>query len=363
MLKRPHLTAFGTGILVLATVGMAVVLIPFWKAIFWAVVLAILCWPLRQALVHKLGGGRSVASLLVVLLILVFILIPALLVAGLIVDGAIRVIAKVQSGALPPKEVLEALPTHFPWLTDLLSKVQLDIESVKAMLGQGILSGTQFALTKIASVGQGASLLFLQAFVAIVILFALLHNGDKIYQACFDTIPLPAENKERFFQAFSEMAVATIKGMVFVGIVQGTLGGLIFWYVGIESAVFWGALMALLSALPLMGAGLVWAPAGIVLVLNGDVFNGLLLLAFGAAVISTADNVVRPIVVEVSSSLPGYVALVTTLGGLVTFGLTGLVLGPVIASLFLSAWQLFDEVERQTLKPESEQLDRSDSIR
>ena len=117
--------------------------------------------------------------------------------------------------------------------------------------------------------------------------------------------------------------------------------------------------MGLLSVVPPFGAGFIWAPAGLMMMLNGNIGAGLILLTFGAGVISTSDNIVRPIVVGRSSSVPSYLVLVTTLGGLAMFGLTGLVLGPVIASLFLSAWQLFDEAER--VETSSEQPDRNPS--
>ena len=354
MVDRPHRTAFGAGMLALATAGMALVLLPFWKAIFWAVVLGILFWAPRQALVRWLGGRKSLVSLLIVLLIFVFVLIPALLIAALIVDGAVTVVAQVHSGELQPGQIFEALSARFPKVMELLAHVGFDTTTMKATLGQWFASVAQFAVTKIAYVGQGASLLVVQAFLTLYVLFALLQNGDKIYQSFFGVLPLPHHSKERFFEAFSEMAVATIKGMIVVGVVQGILGGLIFWLLDVESAVFWGAMMALLSVVPPFGAAVVWVPAGVMVALNGNVFDGLILLAFGTVVISASDNLVRPIVVGESSSVPGYIVLVTTLGGLVSFGLTGLVLGPVIASLFLSAWQLFDEVEKKPSKISTE---------
>ncbi len=345
MTEQPRLHAFGITVLVLATVGMAIVLFPFWKAIFWAVVLGILFWPLRRKLVQRLNGRTAVASTLIVLVILVFVLVPVLLIAGLIADGAIAVVAQVQSGAFQPGAILETLPTRFPRLSNIVSSVGLDIAAIKETLGQGFVSVAEFAVSNLAQIGQGASAFAFQLFLALYVLFAVLQYGDDIYRSFFDAIPLTRHQKKKFFGSFAEMSVATIKGMVSVGIVQAILGGMIFWLLGIESAAFWGALMGLLSVVPPFGAGFIWAPAGVMMVLNGNVTGGLILLAFGAGVISMSDNVVRPIVVGRSSSVPGYLVLVTTLGGLAMFGLTGLVLGPVLASLFLSGWQLFGEGE------------------
>lgn len=341
-------TIFGSSVVVLATVGMLLVLSPFWAAIFWAIVLAILFWPLRQRLVDRVPGRTAVTSGLIIVLIVIFILLPAFLVAGLIADGAAAVVSQIQSGAFKPAEVLEKLPAQFPRVANALPKLGLDIDVVKSMVGQGFVSAGQFAVSNIAVIGQSASAFLFNVFLALYVLFALLQNGDQIYRSFYNSFPASEHSKQRFFGAFSDMAVATIKGMVSVGIVQAMLGGAIFWILDVPSPVFWGALMGLFSVVPPFGAGFIWGPAGVMMILNGNLQGGLILLAFGAGVISMSDNVVRPIVVGRASSVPGYMVLVTTLGGLAMFGLTGLVLGPVIASLFLSVWRLFDEVEHET---------------
>lgn len=362
MYDRPRRTVFGTSVIILATVGMLVVLSPFWAAIFWAIVLAILFWPLRQRLVDRVPGRTAVTSGLIIVLIVIFILLPAFLIAGLIADGAAAVVTQIQSGAFKPAEVFETLPTRFPKVAEFLPQLGLDISVIKSMVGQGIVSAGQFAVSNIAVIGQSASAFLFHVFLALYMLFALLQNGDRIYRSFYDSFPASKHNKERFFAAFSDMAVATIKGMVSVGIVQAILGGAIFWVLGVPSPVFWGALMGLFSVVPPFGAGFIWGPAGLMMMLNGNIQGGLILLAFGASVISMSDNVVRPIVVGRASSVPGYLVLVTTLGGLAMFGLTGLVLGPVIASLFLSVWQLFDEAEHETgVASRSDRLDTSSS--
>lgn len=343
MSEQRRRNSFGIVVLFLATIGMAIVLLPFWVAIFWAVVLGVLFWPLRRKMVSWLHGRTTVASSLIVLVILVFVFIPVFLIAGLIADGAIAVVAQIQSGAIQPGAMFDTLPTRFPKSANFLSSIGFDVGAIRQTLEQSFISVAQFTVTHLAQIGQGASAFAFQLFLALYVLFAILQYGDDIYWSFFDAVPLTRHQKEEFFAAFSKMAVATIKGMVSVGIVQAILGGVIFWLVGIENAPFWGALMGLLSVVPPFGAGFIWGPAGLILVVNGNVTGGLILLAFGVGVISMSDNVVRPIVVGRSTSVPGYLVLVTTLGGLAMFGLTGLVLGPVLASLFLSGWQLFGE--------------------
>ncbi|WP_424987494.1 AI-2E family transporter [Microbulbifer sp. S227A] len=342
---RTRRAIFGNSVVVLASAGLLVVLSPFWAAIFWAIVLAILFWPLRQRLTRRLPGRKATISGLIILLIVIFILFPAFLLAGLIADGAAAVVTQIQSGAFKPAEVLETLPDRFPKVAKVLPQLGLDLDMIKSMVGEGFVSAGQYAVSHLAGIGQSASAFLFHVFLALYVLFALLQDGDRIYKSFYNSFPASAHSKQKFFAAFSDMAVATIKGMVSVGVVQAFLGGLIFWILGVPSPVFWGALMGLLSVVPPFGAGFIWGPAGIMMMLSGNIQGGLILLAFGATVISMSDNVVRPIVVGRASSVPGYMVLVTTLGGLAMFGLTGLVLGPVIASLFLSVWRLFDEAE------------------
>ncbi len=253
-----------------------------------------------------LHGRKTVASSLIVLVILVFVFVPAILMAGIIADGAIGVITQVQTGAIQPGKMFDTLPTRFPKSANFLSTIGFDVGATMKSLEQSFISVAQFTVTHLAQIGQGASAFAFQLFLALYVLFAILQHGDRIYRSFFDAVPLTRHQKEHFFAAFSKMVVATIRGMLTVGIVQAILGGVIFWLVGIENASFWGALMGLFSVVPPFGAGFIWGPAGIIMMMNGNLTGGLILLAFGLGVISMSDNVVRPIVVGRASSVPGY---------------------------------------------------------
>ena len=143
------------------------------------------------------------------------------------------------------------------------------------------------------------------------------------------------------------MVRATVKGNVLVALVQGALGWLAFWFLGITGALLWGALMALLSLLPAVGAALVWGPVALYLLATGSIWPALGLLAWGVLVIGLVDNVLRPILVGKETRLPDYLVLVATLGGLAVFGLNGFVIGPVIAAMFIVAWDIFAEVRHE----------------
>ncbi len=146
-----------------------------------------------------------------------------------------------------------------------------------------------------------------------------------------DAIPLRAEQKQDFLSKFTIVIRATVKGDMLVALLQGTLGGLIFWFLGIGAPLLWGVVMAFFSLLPAIGAGLIWVPVAIYLLASGAVWQGVVLIAFGSLVIGLVDNFLRPILVGKDTKMPDYVVLVSTLGGIATFGLNGFVVGPVIA--------------------------------
>ena len=128
---------------------------------------------------------------------------------------------------------------------------------------------------------------------------------------------------------------------VFVQFLQGALGGLIFWVLGIGAPLLWGVVMAFLSLLPVIGAGLVWLPVAVYLLATGAMWQGLGLIAYGTLVIGLVDNFLRPILVGKDTKMPDYVVLISTLGGLAAFGLNGFVIGPVIAAMFIAVWEIF----------------------
>ena len=139
---------------------------------------------------------------------------------------------------------------------------------------------------------------------------------------------------------FAAVIRATIKGSLVVAVIQGAIGGIVFWALGIHSALLWGVLMGAASLLPAVGTGLVWVPMALYLFLSGSIWQGIVLVVCGLFVIGMVDNVVRPVLVGRETRIPDYVVLITTLGGLQLFGLHGIVIGPVIAAMFIAVWDI-----------------------
>ena len=171
-------------------------------------------------------------------------------------------------------------------------------------------------------------------------------------------MPLSDEYNAQLIARFTAVVRATVKGNIVIAVVQGTIGGVTFWALGIKGALLWGTLMTFLSLLPAVGSALVWVPAAAYLILTGSAAKGIVLVLVGVLVIGLIDNVLRPILVGRDTRLPDYVVLVSTLGGISIFGINGFVIGPLIAALFIAAWTLFrDEqaaerrLEREAARP------------
>ena len=137
-----------------------------------------------------------------------------------------------------------------------------------------------------------------------------------------------------------------MKGNLVVAILQGSLGGLIFWLLGIQAPLLWAAVMTVLSLLPAVGAAVVWVPVAIYLFATGEVWRGVVLMLYGALIISLVDNLVRPILVGKDTKMPDYLVLISTLGGIAVFGINGFLLGPIVAAMFIAVWDIFATSKR-----------------
>ena len=154
-------------------------------------------------------------------------------------------------------------------------------------------------------------------------------------------MPLETRQTQRLLGTFVTVVRATVKGNIVIALIQGLLGGLAFWVLGLPGPLLWGALMALLSLLPAVGAALVWAPVALYFIFTGSLWAGLGLTAWGVLAIGLVDNLLRPVLVGKDTNMPDYLVLFSTIGGIAVFGLNGFVIGPVIAALFLALWDMF----------------------
>jgi predicted PurR-regulated permease PerM len=218
---------------------------------------------------------------------------------------------------------------------------------VQQRLVEGLGRSTQALTSRAFTIGQNTLEFLISFFVMLYLLFFLLRDGRKLAAQSARALPLKERDTERLLAQFARVVRATVKGNIVVALVQGTLGGLAFWVLGISGALLWGALMALLSLVPAIGAALVWAPVAAYLLWSGSILSGLALTAWGVLVIGLVDNILRPILVGKETRLPDYLVLIATLGGLSVFGINGFVIGPVIAAIFLATWDIFSKAREE----------------
>ena len=179
--------------------------------------------------------------------------------------------------------------------------------------------------------------------IALYVGFFLLRDGRAISEQLLAALPFERGIADRLAERFLILVRATIKGSVVVGLVQGALGAITFWIVGIPSVLLLGVIMAIASLLPAVGPAIVWVPAAIYLLATGAIWQGVVVIVSGVAVIGMIDNVLRPILVGRDTGIPDWMILVTTLGGIALFGLSGIVIGPLVAGLFLASWSILGE--------------------
>ena len=330
-------------LLTLVTVGFVCVLLPFGGAVFWGIVLAIVFAPIYRWLLKKTGEKPNLASFLTLLLIIVIVILPLTLVAVSLVDQIASVVEMIRSGELTVNmfftKVMAALPT---WLVNLLDRFNL---TSLASLQQKLTAAASQISQTLAMQALNVSLYtvdFLTSLcIMLYLLFFLLRDGAALSNKIRAAVPLSGMYKQRLFSNFTTVIRATVKGNILVAIAQGALGGLAFWFLDVRAPLLWAVLMAFLSLLPAIGAALVWAPVAIYFLASGSVLEGVGLIVWGVVVIGLVDNILRPVLVGKDTKMPDYIVLFSTVGGMALFGLNGFVIGPVVAALFLAAWDLF----------------------
>lgn len=341
---------FRTFLLLLAAVTVAFiwVLLPYYGAIFWSAILAIVFSPLHKRLLAKMRGRPNLAAFTTLLIIVLMVIIPLILISGALLQEGANIYNRMSTGELNLgdyfEQIVSALP---PSVHDLLNRFGVgDIFSLREKLSAGALQGSKFLATHAVNVGQNTFEFLIGMGVMLYILYFLLRDGAHLARHSKQLIPLSEDHKQHLFRKFATVVRATVKGNIAVAITQGSLGGIMFWFLGIQGALLWGVLMTFLSLLPAVGAALIWAPVAIYFLVTGAIWQGVTLALFGVIVIGLIDNILRPLLVGKDTKIPDYVILISTLGGLSVFGLNGFVIGPLFAALFIACWDLFPSAIR-----------------
>ena len=320
----------------------------FLLTIFLAAVFAGVTRPLYLQLLAAVGGRRLLASATTIVLLLVVVIAPLILLAGAVANEALEV---AQNGRVWIEARL-AEPLYFDAALRRIPYIEL-IEPYRDQImtrGAELVGSLGTYLANALSAATRGTVLFLFHFVILLYaMFFFLMDGPRMLQSATAYLPLAAADKERMLERFTSVTRATLKGTVLIGVTQGVLAGLAFWVAGIDGAIFWTTLMIVLSVVPGVGIALVWVPAVIILVAQGQIWTGVALTLFCALVVGTVDNVLRPRLVGRDTKMHDLLILFSTLGGLIVFGATGFIVGPILAALFVTVWEMFGIAFRDVL--------------
>lgn len=327
-------------VLILITALFLRVIAPFLQAIFIAALFAALFTPLYAWFLGMTGERRGLAASLTMLTVLAFVFIPLSLVLGAVVAQALDIAETarpwIQQQLATPgtlTELFESLPFY--------DRIEPFRDSLILRLGElaGAFSG--WLVDFLQSITLGTFSALLSGVIVLYTMFFFLMDGDRLLYYMLYYLPLNDEDETKLLSRFMSVTRATLKGTAVIGFLQGGLAGIALHVAGIPSALFWAVVMMLLSVVPGIGTALVWVPAVIYLIVGGEYLSATLVAAFCAIVVGTVDNVLRPKLVGNDTQLHELLIFFSTLGGLLLFGFMGFVIGPIIAALFVTVWDLY----------------------
>jgi len=334
--------------LTLVTIAFFAVVTPFYSAVLWAVVFAIIFFPIHARIARRLDGHSNIAAAISVLTCLCLVIAPGLVVLTSLVNQASQLYQRIQSGEIDLPGLLEKLENALPHFVRNYIET-MDAEGLGQMwesVSSAVLGGGSFFAGRALSIGQSTLGFFLSFGIMLYLLFFLFRDGRQLAQTIGRAIPLSDNHTRQFAGKFTSVVRATVRGNLIIAIIQGAIGGITFWALDLKPALLWGVAMSILSLLPAVGAALIWIPAAAYLALLDLWWQAVVLTLVGVFVIGLVDNLLRPPLVGQETKLPDYVVLISTLGGIALIGINGFIVGPMVAALFIAAWSIF-VAERQ----------------
>ena len=320
----------------------------FLMAILLAGIFAALVYPLYQRLKKWLKGRKTAASGITILIIILIVLLPLSGLLGIVTNQAIKVgqtatpwVQKQLSSPIAISQWLEGLPFY--------EQLEPYRETIYIKAGELVGAASQFFVNGLQAATMGTMNFIFMVAILLYTMFFFLMDGDKLLDKILFYMPLNDKDERRLLDRFTSVARATIKGTAVIGIVQGAASGIAFALVGIQSSVFWGAVMAVLSIIPAVGTALIWIPAALWLFAQGAWFKAGALIVFCGMIVGSVDNLLRPRLVGKDTEMHDLLILFSTLGGIAMFGIIGIIIGPIIAALFVTIWDIYGVVFKDVL--------------
>ena len=312
----------------------------FLMAIFLAGLFSALARPVYRRLNVMYNGHKHLASVTTLLLMIFVVLIPLMFLIAIIVAQAIDVGQSITpwiKQTLEQPDKLSQYLQHLPFYEELKPYREIILEKAGKLVG----TLSKWVVGGLSQATLGTANFLFMSFVFLYTMYFFQMDGDKLIRRILYYLPLNSEDENLMLDKFTSVTRATLKGTLLIGVLQGGLAGGAFAIAGIDNAVFWGTVMAVLSIIPSVGSALVWIPASIFLIMQGSVGAGVGLLLFCGVVVGSLDNVLRPILVGKDTKMHELMIFFGTLGGIMMFGIAGIFIGPLIASLFVTIWELY----------------------
>jgi len=327
-------------LLMIGTVAFLVLLKPFAYPIFWAAVIAGIFGSMHKGLARKLRYPNLSAS--VMLLVVFFaILVPLGLVASLLLAQAIDMYSALKD--------TEDMQRKAQGIIDLLKgnpylqKLDLDEKALTAKFYEttGVIS--KYIVGYLTDLTQNTLMVVINFIVMFYCLFFFIRDGDRLLRGSLYILELKDEIGNRIYERFTSTARATLKGTLIIGLIQGTMGGFLFWGVGIENAIVWGVIMILAAMIPGIGCAIIWMPAALIMFATSHIMEGVTITAVGSLLIGSVDNLLRPVLVGKDTQMHPLLIFLSTLGGIAVFGISGFVIGPIITALLSTLWEIYEK--------------------
>lgn len=338
------------GLIGILSIAILYLFLPFFYPIFWAAVIAIVFYPAYQLLQRHIKYP-NLNSTLMILIVLAVLIIPLILLSLLVVNESIKLFSNIsQYDVLPNKQSVSDDITR--WAGQL--GLEEYAETIRTKWAQYAQSSSKivgsYLIGAAKSITQISARFLIMFFFMLYTLFFFFRDGERMIRRIMHLSPLGDKYEGMLIEKFTSAIRATLKGTFIVGGVQGIIGGILFWITGVPGAFVWAVIMTAAAIIPAVGPFIIWVPAGIFMLAFGHVWQGVTILAVGVGIISTIDNVLRPMIVGKDIEMHPVIVLFSTLGGILMFGISGFIIGPVIAALYMAVVSIYDHYYENELE-------------
>lgn len=337
--------AFFFGTIIILGLVILYIIRPFLYPLFWAAVITMMFYPIYQFLLHHLKK-ESISSIATIALAFITIFLPLSILSLLLVNESVSLYTKVsQSGVFQNPEKVSSWLEKLSFLSPYFEYIRTEWTSYIGQLAKWL---STFLVSSITEITTNSLRFLCMMLIMFYALYYFLKDGVKILKRLMYLSPLGDKYETMLLDKFKSTTRATLKSTLIIGIMQGTIGGILFLITGVKGAFVWGVIMAFIAIIPALGPAIVLAPTALIMFTMGNFWQALVLL-IGSILVSIVDNLVRPPLIGKDTQMHPLIVFFATVGGLIMFGISGFIIGPVIAALFISVLSIYDHYYKNEL--------------